>query len=215
MTSRTQARKRDPACHLAAISRIEFCGHVIATLESTMSLLRQLSRWFGAHPEMTTISAGNSAPNFSLRSLDGKNFSLAESLKKGPVVVAFFKVSCPVCQFTLPFIDRLFRRYQAPDVTFLAVSQDNVKSSRGFAQEFGVTFPIVLDEANYPVSNAYGLTMVPTVLLVEPDGTAKVSSMGFVKADLEAIADSLADRRNLTRTPVFLKTESVPASKPG
>src|SRR5215467_6477438 len=113
-----------------------------------MSLFRQLSRWFGAQPQMTTISAGKSAPDFSLKSLDGKNFSLADSLKKGPVVVAFFKVSCPVCQFTFPFIDRLFLRYQAPDVSFLGVSQDNVKSSGDFAREFGVTFPIVIDEAN-------------------------------------------------------------------
>jgi hypothetical protein len=39
--------------------------------------------------------------------------------------------------------------------------------------------------------------------------------MGFVKADLESIADTLAARQNLTRTPVFLKTEAIPANKPG
>jgi hypothetical protein len=50
---------------------------------------------------------------------------------------------------------------------------------------------------------------------VEPDGSVKVSSMGFVKSDLESIADVLADRQNITRTPVFLKNESVPANKPG
>src|SRR5262252_3523480 len=180
-----------------------------------MSIFRQLLRWLGAHDGMTHIVAGNSAPNFSLKSGDGKQFSLADSLKKGPVVAAFFKVSCPVCQFTFPFIERVFQRYKSDDVTFLAVSQDNASASRDFAKEFGVTFPIVSDEANYPVSNAYGLTMVPTIFLIQPDGSVKVSSMGFVKADLESIADFIADRRNLTRTPVFMKTESVPAVKPG
>ena len=72
-----------------------------------------------------------------------------------------------------------------------------------------------MDDASYTVSNAYGLSMVPTVFLVEPDGTVKISSMGFVKADLESIADALADRQNITRTPIFLNTESVPANKPG
>jgi peroxiredoxin len=180
-----------------------------------MSILRSLTRWLGAHDGMTHIAAGNSAPNFSLKSPDSTEFSLAHALKKGPVVLAFFKVSCPVCKFTFPFLERLYERYKSDTVTFLGVSQDNASASRDFANDFGLTFPILLDDSSYTVSNAYGLSMVPTVFLVEPDGTVKVSSMGFVKADLESIADSLADRQNLTRTAVFLKTESIPANKPG
>ena len=164
---------------------------------------------------MTHIVAGNPAPQFALKSLDGQDFSLAESLKKGPVVLAFFKVSCPVCKFAFPFLERLYQRYHTENVTFLGVSQDNVSSSREFAKDFGVSFPILIDDASYTVSNAYGLTMVPTVILVQPNGAVRVSSMGFVKADLEAVADYLADRRNITRIPVFLSSESVPANKPG
>ena len=164
---------------------------------------------------MTHIVAGNPAPNFSLKSLDGQESSLAGALKKGPVVLAFFKVSCPVCKFTFPFLERLYQRYKSDNFTFLGISQDNISASRDFAQDFSVTFPILIDDASYTVSNAYGLTMVPTVFLIEPDGTVKVSSMGFVKGDLESIADSLADRLNITRVPVFLKTESIPANKPG
>ena len=180
-----------------------------------MAIFRRLFRWLGAHEGMTHIVAGNPAPNFSLKSTDGKSFSLADSLKKGPVVLAFFKVSCPVCKFAFPFVERLFQRYAGDNVTLLGISQDNVSASRDFAKEFGLTFPILTDDASYTVSNAYGLTMVPTVLLVEPDGRVQVSSMGFVKADLESIADSLAERRNLSRAPVFLPTESIPAVKPG
>jgi len=164
---------------------------------------------------MTHIVAGNPAPNFSLKSLDGKDFSLAESFKTGPVVLAFFKVSCPVCKFTFPFLERLYQRYRTENVTFLAISQDNSAAAAEFAKDFGVTFPILIDDQNYSVSNAYRLSMVPTVFLIESDGIARVSSMGFVKQDLEAIADSVADRRNLTRIPVFLASESVPAAKPG
>src|SRR5262245_37147674 len=180
-----------------------------------MSILRSLTRWLGAHEGMTHIVAGNPAPNFSLKSLDNKEFSLAHALKKGPVVLAFFKVSCPICKFTFPFLERLHDRYKSDSITFLGISQDNASATRDFAQSFGVTFPLLLDDASYTVSNAYGLSMVPTAFLVEPDGSVKISSMGFVKADLESIADSLADRQNLTRTPVFLKTESIPANKPG
>jgi len=180
-----------------------------------MTIFRRLSRWLGADQGMTHIVAGQPAPNFSLNSLDGTEFSLAKCLKKGPVVLSFFKVSCPVCKFTFPFLARLFERYGTEDATFLGVSQDDAGGSREFAKQFGVNFPVLVDTAGYPVSNAYGLTMVPTVFLIESRGTVRVSSMGFVRADLEAIADSLADRQNLTRIPVFAANESIPDVKPG
>ena len=164
---------------------------------------------------MTNIVAGKKAPDFSLKSLDGREHSLKSALEKGPVVAAFFKVSCPVCQFTFPFLERLYQRYGKEGVTFLGISQNDAGDSKKFAQQYGVTFPTLLDAKGYPASNAYGLTNVPTVFLIETDGTVKVSSMGFSKADLEAIANALADRKNISRAPVFLPNESVPAYKPG
>jgi peroxiredoxin len=180
-----------------------------------MSIIRQLSRWIGANHTMTNIVAGNKAPDFTLKSLDGKQHPLADALQRGPAVVAFFKISCPVCQFTFPFLERLFQRYGSEGVSFLGISQNDARDTKDFAKEYGITFPILLDEKGYPASNAYGLTNVPTIFFVETDGTVRVVSMGFVKQDLEAIADILADRRKISRAPVFLPAESVPAYKPG
>ena len=51
-------------------------------------------------------------------------------------------------------------------------------------KEFGITFPILLDEREaYPVSNAYGLTNVPTIFWIAQDGEIEVSSVGWIKAD--------------------------------
>ena len=180
-----------------------------------MSIYRRLLGWLGANDRMSHIVAGNLAPGFSLKSLDGKEFSLSAALKGGPVVLAFFKVSCPVCKFTFPFLERVFKAYGSSDVTFLGVSQDNSSASRDFANEFGITFPVLPDTAGYPVSNAYGLTSVPTFFLIAPDGKVQVASVGFGKPEIEAIANSLADRRNITRTPVFRRDDSIPDHKPG
>jgi peroxiredoxin len=165
--------------------------------------------------EMTNIVAGNKASGFSLKGLDGKDYSLGQLLKRGPVVAAFFKISCPVCQFTFPFLERIFQRYGGDGVTFLAISQDDAKATKEFAQKYGVTFPLVMDEKNYPVSNAYGLTNVPTILLIEPDGNVKVSCTGFVKADLETIAKELAERRKIVLAALFRPDENIPALQPG
>jgi peroxiredoxin len=163
------------------------------------------------------VNARQDAPEFSLKGIDGKIYSLEELRRKGPVLAAFFKISCPVCQFTFPFLQRLYERYGNDDVTFLGISQDDAKAAAGFAKQYGVTFPIALDEKEkgYPASNAYGLTNVPTIFLIDGDGTVSISSMGFVKNDLEQIAAQLAERRKIAPVALFRANESVPANRPG
>jgi peroxiredoxin len=163
------------------------------------------------------VNAGQAAPEFSLKGIDGKIYSLEELRRKGPVLTAFFKISCPVCQFTFPFLQRLYERYGSDDVTFLGISQDDAKATAGFAKQYGITFPIALDEKEkgYPASNAYGLTNVPTIFLIDADGKVSISSMGFVKNDLEQIAAQLAERRKIAPAALFRANESVPANRPG
>src|SRR5260370_27342964 len=132
-----------------------------------MALSRRLSRFFLTDGEMRDINPGATAPAFSLKDLSGKDYSFPALLEKGPVVAAFFKISCPVCQFTFPFIERLFKCYGGGGVTFLGLSQDDEKPTKKFAGEYGVTFPMVLDEKGYPASNAYGMTTVPAIFLVD------------------------------------------------
>jgi len=163
---------------------------------------------------MTKISAGKTAPDFTLASADGQKRSLAAALKSGPVVAAFFKTTCPVCQFTFPFLERLYQRY-AGAATFWGISQDSAGDTRDFCAKYGVTFPVLLDERGYPVSNDYGLTNVPTVLLIEPGGKAKVSFTGFSKADLETVAKELAGRKGVALEPLWNRDERVPAFTPG
>ena len=157
------------------------------------------------------------APGFSLKALDGKEYLLQELIQRGPVVAAFFKISCPVCQFTFPFLERIYKRYGGGDVTFVGISQDDARDTKDFAKEFGVTFPILLDEKekNYAASNAYGLTSVPTIFLIETDGGVKISCMGFDKTDLESIAAALAEHKKIVPAALFRQDESVPAHKPG
>ena len=164
---------------------------------------------------MTTIVAGQTAPDFSLKSIDGTEYSLPKLLERGPVFISFFKVSCPVCQFTFPFLERLYKRYGGKDVTFLGISQDNARATKEFADEYGVTFPMVLDAEGYPASNAYGLTNVPTSFLIDTDGSVKIASMGFSKKDLEAVAAELSQRGKIPLSALFRPDESVPANRPG
>lgn len=164
---------------------------------------------------MAQIENGVLAPEFSLKALDGKQYSLASLLERGPVVLAFFKISCPVCQFTFPFLQRIAERITEQSGSIVGVSQDDARSTKEFTAEYGGTFRTLVDSPGYPVSNAYGLTNVPTVFLIAPGGKVKLNFTGFDKAGLEQIAAELSGHGKATAAPLFRPDEVVPAYKPG
>lgn len=129
-----------------------------------------------------TLETGSQAPDFELRTLSGASESLKGILARGPVLLAFFKASCPVCQFTFPFLERIFKSGSGA-VQFFAISQDEARATEEYNRQFGITFPALLDEAGkgYPVSNAFGITTVPSLYLVEPDGSISWAVSGFSK----------------------------------
>jgi peroxiredoxin len=180
-----------------------------------MTWRKKLARMIGLEAPLTHIEIGNVAPRFSLKAVDGKTHSLDALLERGPVVLAFFKISCPVCQFTFPFVQRISERFANQNVSVIGISQDDARSTKDFNQEYGVKFPTLVDDAGYPVSNAYGLTNVPTIFLITPDGTVRVSCIGFDKAALEKIAGELAQQQKASALPLFRPDEVVPDYKPG
>jgi peroxiredoxin len=165
---------------------------------------------------MPALSNGVAAPDFTLPLLRGGEFSLKEALQRGPVVLAFFKVSCPVCQFSFPYFERLYKAYGKGAVSIIGVSQDHAADTQRFAQQFGVTFPIVLDDMKqYLVSNAYGLTNVPTLFLIAPDGEIQISAVGWSRPDLEQIGRELATATEITQVPLITSKDNAPDFKAG
>lgn len=166
---------------------------------------------------MPALEAGVQAPEIELQYLDGHKFSLKEERKKGPVVAVFFKVSCPVCHMALPYLERIFKAYEKnSNLTFIGVSQDNAADTKVFNRQFGVTFPVLLDPAGkYPVSNAYGLTNVPTTFLISTEGEIEFSTVSWSKADVEQLNRRLAAASNMATAQIFLPGEKVAEFKPG
>jgi peroxiredoxin len=159
---------------------------------------------------MAALTAGVRAPDFTLPTVDGKDVSLREALTKGPVLLAFFKVSCPVCPYALPFVERLYRANQSANITVFGISQDNVRDTKAFAKEYGISFPLVLDNpADYAVSNAYGLTNVPTIFYIAADGEIEISSVSWSKADIETMNEKLATVRRQTPAVLWRKGDDV------
>ena len=90
------------------------------------------------------------------------------------------------------------------------VSQNDPKETAAFIKEFAVTFPVLLDPPpSYQVSNAYGLTNVPTVFWIAQDGEIEISSVGWVKADIEEIGRKMAAAGKTAPAALFKPGEDV------
>ena len=98
--------------------------------------------------------------------------------------LAFFKVNCPVCQLTFPFLERI---HTAGGIPIVGISQNCPEDTTEFAREFGVTFPLLLDQEaqGFPASNDYGISSVPTMFLVEPNGSVSRVIEGWNRSEIQ------------------------------
>src|SRR5438105_12403957 len=99
------------------------------------------------------------------------------ALNLSPLILVFLKTSCTVCQFAFPYLERIYKAYNASGkFTFVGVSQNKASETKDFNSEFGVIFPTLMDDTSrYPASNAYGLTNVPSTFMVSPEGEIEFS----------------------------------------
>src|SRR5215469_6642396 len=98
--------------------------------------MRWLSYLLGGRKTMSALTAGIQAPQFELPAVDGSKFSLRESLSRGPVVAIFFKISCPVCQYALPYFERIYKAYGQKNVTIVGVSQNDRGDTEPFIKRY-------------------------------------------------------------------------------
>ena len=159
---------------------------------------------------MTALAPGTQAPDFTLPSMDDKPFSLRAALARGPVLAAFFKISCPTCQYAFPFLQRIHEAHENKTFTIAGISQNTKKDTAAFIKEYGISFPVLLDDTHsYPVSNAYGLTNVPTIFWIAPDGDIEISSVGWVRKEMEEFNQRAAQALSESTKPLFLPEEHI------
>jgi peroxiredoxin len=159
---------------------------------------------------MSALAPGTQAPDFTLSAMDDKPFSLRAALARGPVLAAFFKISCPTCQYAFPFLQRIYQAHGNKGVTIVGISQNTKKDTALFIKEYGITFPVLLDDiSSYPVSNAYGLTNVPTIFWIAQDSEIEISSVGWIRKDMEELNQRAAQASSEAAKPLFLRDEQI------
>jgi peroxiredoxin len=159
---------------------------------------------------MAALEIGTEAPPFRLEDLDGKAHSLDELRQGDLLLLVFYHGECPTCGLSMPFIGNLERAVRSERVKIWGVSQDGRNESLKFAQNKGLEMPIHIDADPYCVSQAYGLTSVPTLFLINSRRRIIDQCVGFAKVDFARIADTIAGHAGIS-TPDIFAGQEVPA----
>lgn len=152
---------------------------------------------FAALPaKALTVSAGNPAPEFELKDLDGKVVKLADYRGK-VVMMAFWASWCPRCMEELAFLQGLYTG-KKDQLTILAINQDtknlsqaHVDSLRSEIKQMGLEFPVLLD-TEFEVWQKYGINALPTSVVVDKEGKIVYAEPNYYWASQKKIRNVLA-----------------------
>jgi peroxiredoxin len=163
-----------------------------------------------------TIAVGDAAPDMQLPdAAEGTEYSLSEALSRGPALVGIYKSSCEASKTMFRMLEQVRQTYQDERLSVLGVAQDSPNVTRSFIRRIGVSFPILVEGDEYPVSKEYDIEATPTVFLIDQSGNVVWQAMGFQKDAINELSEKVADLLGQDTQDVFAGVEDIPGWVPG
>jgi len=132
------------------------------------------------------LSAGDKAPSFTLPAVDGDQ-EVSDPWTEGTTVLAFFKVSCPVCKMVAPMLTKLAEG----GARVVAVGEDPAEDIAEYNEAQGQRVLTLTEPAPYRVSDSYGLEAVPTIFVIGGDGEVRQAIAGWNRDTWNELAASV------------------------
>jgi peroxiredoxin len=163
-----------------------------------------------------TIATGDAAPQITLPdAAEGTDYDLAEALKKGPALIGIYKSSCEASKTMFRMLEQIRLTHPADRLTVWGVAQDSPNVTRSFIRRIGITFPMLIEGDDYPVSREYDIEATPTVFLIDQSGNVVWQGMGFQTAAIQELTGKIAELLGTEQVDVFEGLDDVPGWVPG
>ncbi|MDT8286408.1 MAG: TlpA disulfide reductase family protein [Elusimicrobiales bacterium] len=112
----------------------------------------------------------DTAKDFSLKGLDGKEFRLSESTGKGYIVINFWAAWCSTCKEEIPELEELMKQPGADKAVFLGINVgDKDSKAAKFVKKYGYPYRPLMDSKK-AVSKDYGILGIPVTIIINNSG---------------------------------------------
>lgn len=156
------------------------------------------------------------APDFNLPLLGGGYRGRGDLVEPGGGILVFFKEDCPASELVVPRLGPLAKALEREDRLFLAIAEDAEETARAFRDRNGITFPVAWQAPPYHASQAYRITTVPALFVVDGTGMIAERLEGFLKSEYESLGEAVEQALALGSAPLVLeRPEEMPALRPG
>ncbi len=156
------------------------------------------------------------APEFNLPLVGGGYRGLHDLLEPGGGVLVFFKEECATSQMVVSRLHPLASALEREGRFFLAITEDDEATANAFREKHNLGFPLAWQTAPYHASRAYGVTTVPTLIVVDGTGIIAERVEGFIKSEYETLGEAVEQALALgAAPPVLERPEELPALRPG
>ncbi len=121
---------------------------------------------------------GNLAPDFDLRTLDGKSMKLSD-LRGKAVLLNFWATWCGPCRFEMPWFVELQKEYGPQGFQIVGVANDDASTEdiAKFAKEMDINYPILIGKDS--VSDSYDVSGLPTTYFLDRNGKLIAREFGL------------------------------------
>jgi len=147
------------------------------------------------------LDVGAVAPDFTMQTLDGRKFSLADTEKSHPaVVVLFISTICPYSNYYNDLIRDMSADFAKKGVAFVGVNSGNLETAeeaRAHAKEHGHTFDIIKDPESR-VADLLDARRTPEAFVFDSSGTLRYHgriASKLASPDLKSALDALLQGR--------------------
>lgn len=123
---------------------------------------------------------GFTAPDFTLKTLDGKTIKLSDYRGK-PVYLNFWTSWCPACKEEMPEIEKFYERNKdrVEILTINITYSDKIPDVKELLAKNNAQFPVLLDEnSNHSVTDLYGVYGIPASFFIDKNGVIREHHVG-------------------------------------